>query len=113
MALELLSVASGTLTTRAEDGTRADSLRSAVMALDTRGWLDRYTAALGSPPITDEDVEKLLALAGVAAHASERKAAPVTCYLAARSGVSIVEALATAQRLADELAEPGDRHDAG
>ena len=80
------------------------------MALDTRGWLDRYTAALGSPPITDEDVETLLALAGVAAHASERKAAPVTCYLAARSGVSILDALAIARRLADELTEPGDTH---
>src|ERR1035438_6475048 len=75
--LGLLSIASGPLTPRAEGGTRAGSLRSAVMALDTRGWLDRYTAALGSPPITDEDVEKLLALAGIAAHASERKAAPV------------------------------------
>ena len=52
------------------------------------------------------------ALVGIAAHASERKAAPVTCYLAARSGVPIVEALATAQRLADELAEPGVPHDA-
>jgi len=82
------------------------------MALDTRGWLDRYTTALGSPPITDEDVETLLALAGVAAHASERKAAPVTCYLAARAGVPLAEALATAQRLADELAEPGGTHDA-
>ncbi len=89
-----------------------DSLRSAFMALDTRGWLDRYAAALGSPPITDEDVEGLLALAGIASHASERKSAPVTCYLAARAGVPIVEALATAQRLADELAEPGGRHDA-
>ena len=80
------------------------------MALDTRGWLDRYTAALGSPPITDEDVETLLALAGVAAHASERKAAPVTCYLAARAGVPIAEALATAQRLAGELTQAGDEH---
>jgi hypothetical protein len=90
----------------------ADSLRSAFMALDTRGWLDRYAAALGSPSIADEDVEGLLALAGVASHASERKAAPVTCYLAARAGVPIAEALATAQRLADELAEPGGQHDA-
>ena len=80
------------------------------MALDTRGWLDRYAAVLGSPPISDEDVEASSALAGVAAHASERKAAPVTCYLAAHAGVPIVEALATAQRLADELTPPGDQH---
>ncbi|MGO9964740.1 MAG: DUF6457 domain-containing protein [Acidimicrobiales bacterium] len=82
------------------------------MALDTRGWLDRFTAALGAQPITDEEVESLLALAGIAAHASERKAAPVTCYLAARSGVSIPDALRIAQRLADEITEPGGPHGA-
>jgi hypothetical protein len=82
------------------------------MALDTRGWLDRYTAALGSPPITDEDVETLLALAGVAAHASERTAAPVTCYLAALSGVPLGQALEVARRLAEELAEAGDANGA-
>ena len=67
---------------------------------------------MGAQPITDEEVENLLALAGIAAHASERKAAPVTCYLAARAGVSIPDALAIAQQLADEIVEPGDPHDA-
>ena len=52
----------------------------------------------------------LLALAGVAAHASERTAAPVSCYLAARSGVPLADALAAARHLADEIAEPGDTH---
>ncbi len=102
-----------TFTTRAEGGTRPVSLRSAPMALDTRGWLDRFTAALGAQPITDEEVENLLALAGIAAHTSERKAAPVTCYLAARAGVSVPDALAIAQQLADEIIEPGDPHAAG
>lgn len=83
------------------------------MALDTRGWLDLYAATLGSPPITDSEVETLLALAGVAAHASERTAAPVSCYLAARSGVPLADALATARRIADELSNQGDPHDAG
>lgn len=71
-----------------------------------------YTAALGSPPITDEEVETLLALAGVAAHASERTAAPVTCYLAARAGMSPDEGLAVARRVTDELGEGGETHDA-
>ena len=111
--LALASILSGTLTTLAEDGTAGRWLRSAPMALDTRGWLDRYTEALGSPPITDDEVETLLALAGVAAHASERTAAPVTCYLAARAGASLDQALAIARRLADELAETGGPHEAG
>ncbi|MGA2528162.1 MAG: DUF6457 domain-containing protein [Acidimicrobiales bacterium] len=78
------------------------------MALDTRGWLDKYTAALGLAPITDDDVETLLSLAGIAAHASERTAAPVSCYLAARAGVPLADAVAIARRLADDLEEPGD-----
>jgi hypothetical protein len=82
------------------------------MALDTRSWLDRYTTALGLAPIADEDVETLLALAGVAAHASERTAAPVSCYLAARSAVPLADALAAARTLADELAGPEDAHGA-
>ena len=49
---------------------------------------------------SQEDVDAILALAGVAAHASERIAAPVACWMAARAGVSLDEA----RRLADELA---------
>jgi predicted outer membrane lipoprotein len=83
------------------------------MALDTRGWLDRYAAALDLPPIAQEEVETLLALAGVAAHASERTAAPITCYLAALSGVALADAFAVANDLAAELAGTADPQDGG
>jgi hypothetical protein len=78
------------------------------MDLDTRGWIDQYAAALGSPSVSEEDVNTLLALAGIAAHASERTAAPISCYLAARSGLPATEALARARELAAEVAGPGD-----
>lgn len=55
-------------------------------------------------PPTDEEVDQLLALAGVAAHSSERTAAPVSCWLVARSGVSPAEGLAAARSLADQFA---------
>lgn len=74
------------------------------MVLDSRGWLDRYAAMLGIPPATDKDVEGLLAIAGTAAHASERTAAPVSCYLVALAGLPVDEALAVARQLADEVA---------
>ena len=48
-----------------------------------------------------EEIDAILALAGVAAHASERIAAPVACWMAAGADVS----LADARRLADELAD--------
>jgi hypothetical protein len=69
--------------------------------LDARGWLDLYAEALGIDSPTEEQVETLLALAGVAAHASERQAAPVSCWLAAIAGVEPAEALARARALAD------------
>jgi len=78
-----------------------------------RGWLDRYTAALGLPPVTDDEVETLLSLAGIAAHASERTAAPITCYLAALSGEPLAQARDIARELADELANDGDPQDDG
>jgi hypothetical protein len=64
-------------------------------------WLAAYAAALGTTPPTDHELEAVLALAGVAAHSSERKAAPVACWMAARAGVPLDEAMRHAQELAD------------
>ena len=68
-----------------------------------RDWLDRYAFELGTTALSDEEIEQLLTLAGIAAHASERTAAPISCYLVARAGVSAGEALAIARRLASVL----------
>jgi len=64
-------------------------------------WLTQYAEKLGVPMLSAEEIDTILALAGVAAHASERIAAPVACWLAAGSDVSLEEA----RRLADELAD--------
>ena len=52
-----------------------------------RAWLASYARRLGVDPPDDEEFEALLALAAVAAHASERVAAPVACWLAGRAGL--------------------------
>ncbi len=62
-------------------------------------WLERYAAAIGVPAPSVEEVTALLALAGTAAHASHRQAAPVACWLAARSGLTPAEALERATSL--------------
>jgi Domain of unknown function (DUF6457) len=67
-----------------------------------RAWCDDYAAALGVDTVTDAEIESLLSVAGVAAHASARQSAPITCWLAAKAGVTVDAALAIAQRLADE-----------
>lgn len=63
-------------------------------------WLTSFSAALGIEPPSADEVEQLLELAGVAAHASERPAAPVSCWLAARAGVGPADALKRARTLA-------------
>jgi hypothetical protein len=65
-------------------------------------WLSSYASALGAAAPTEEELDAVLALAGVAAHASERKAAPVACWLAARAGVSLDEAMRHAKALSGE-----------
>lgn len=70
----------------------------------TDEWLERYAAALGVDPPSAEELNDLLALAGVVAHASERTAAPVSCWLAARAGLAPAEARKRASELAEALA---------
>lgn len=50
-------------------------------------WVEALAGELGVEPPTQAETEELLALASVAAHASERTAAPVSCWLAARAGL--------------------------
>lgn len=63
-------------------------------------WIERLAAELDVVPPTPAEVEALLELAATAAHASERIAAPVSCWIAARAGRSPRAAAAAARRLA-------------
>jgi hypothetical protein len=62
-----------------------------------RAWIAAFAAQLGTPPPDDDEIDQLLELAGVAAHASERTAAPIACWLVGRAGRSPGEALALAR----------------
>jgi hypothetical protein len=72
--------------------------------MTAEAWIAAYAAKLGIPAPSAEDVDTLLSLAGVAAHASERQAAPVSTWLAAQAGLRPADALAAAKDLA---ANPG------
>ena len=72
--------------------------------MNARQWLDVYANKLGtSAPSTDE-FTAVLDLAGEAAHSSERVAAPVACWLAAKAGIGLEEAM----RLAREVSAADD-----
>jgi hypothetical protein len=64
-------------------------------------WLAAYAEELGVPAPTKEELKTVLDLAGEAAHSSERIAAPVACWLAARAGVELDRALEIAQSVGE------------
>ena len=65
-----------------------------------REFLAAYAHDLGVDAPTDDEIDALLALAAVAAHASARQAAPIACWLAARAGVSAAAGREAVERLA-------------
>jgi hypothetical protein len=62
-------------------------------------WVARFAEAVGVATPTADEMEEILQLAAVAAHASQRQAAPIACWLAARSGMTVQDAVETATRL--------------
>ena len=63
---------------------------------------DRYADALGGPRLSPAEVDALLGLARTVAHATERRFAPLSTYLAGRY---VVERLAAGVPLEQALAE--------
>ena len=62
-------------------------------------WLDRFADHLGVERPEPGEIETLLDLAGVAAHSSERLAAPIACWLIGRAGLDPEDALNLARDL--------------
>ncbi|MGY9073493.1 MAG: DUF6457 domain-containing protein [Acidimicrobiales bacterium] len=62
-----------------------------------REWVDAFAAELGVEPPSEAEFETLLDIAGVAAHASERLAAPIACWLIGAAGMSAAEAMELAR----------------
>lgn len=69
------------------------------LSSEALAWLDRFAGALGVPAPSEAEIVVLLDLAGSAAHASHRQAAPVACWLAARAGLTAAEGLERARQL--------------
>ena len=65
--------------------------------MTAREWIDAFAGAIGIDAPDDATVEQLLALAGEAAHSSERTAAPIACWLVGRAGLDAAAALERAR----------------
>ena len=72
-------------------------------------WIETFAEAIGATPPDPDTRTVLLDLAGVAAHSSERIAAPIACYLAGQEGIDPAAALELARDVpSDDDASEGD-----
>jgi hypothetical protein len=62
-------------------------------------WLAAYADKLGTAAPSRDEFKAILDLAGEAAHSSERVAAPVACWLAAKAGVGLDAAMKLAREV--------------
>jgi Domain of unknown function (DUF6457) len=51
-------------------------------------WVRQFAAELGAEAPTPDELDEILKLAAIAAHASERTAAPIACWVGGRTGRS-------------------------
>lgn len=67
--------------------------------MNAREWIAAYSDKVGVEAPTPREFATLLDVASEAAHASERVAAPVACWVAARAGISTERALEAAREV--------------
>lgn len=72
--------------------------------MNAREWIDSFAAEIGAEPPTNDEIKKLLDLAAVAAHSSERIAAPIACWLGGTTGATVEELQAAADRVGGDSA---------
>jgi hypothetical protein len=70
--------------------------------MNANEWLTAFAEKLGTAPPTTEEFKVLLDVAAEAAHSSERVAAPVACWVAARAGRPLDEALEVARTVGSD-----------
>jgi hypothetical protein len=70
--------------------------------MNAKDWLAAYASKLGVDPPTPSEFSTLLDLAAEAAHASERVAAPVACWVAAKADRNPAEALQAAREVSGD-----------
>lgn len=65
-------------------------------------WIERFARQLEGSPPDEEKLAQVLDLAAVAAHSSERRAAPVACWLAGLSGRPLDELIDAAEAVGED-----------
>ena len=71
-------------------------------------WVRTFAEQAGAQAPDRDQIDEILRLAAVAAHSSERIAAPIACWIAGTTGRPLAELRALAESLASEDEEPAD-----
>jgi hypothetical protein len=73
--------------------------------MNANEWLAAFAERIGGQPPSNEEFKQILDLAGVAAHSSERVAAPAACWVAAGAGVDLADALKAAREISPDSSD--------
>jgi hypothetical protein len=65
-------------------------------------WIRTFAEQIGRNPPDQQEMDQILRLASVAAHASERIAAPIACYLAGTTKTPLTQVITVAEGVAPE-----------
>ena len=65
-------------------------------------WVRTFAERAGAEAPSEDQIDEILRLASVAAHASERIAAPIACWIAGTTGRPVSELREVAEGLAAE-----------
>jgi hypothetical protein len=65
--------------------------------MNAKEWIAAFAQRLGTDPPSNDEFKLLLDLAAEAAHSSERVAAPVACWVAAKAGADPAAAVEAAK----------------
>jgi hypothetical protein len=71
-------------------------------SMTAQEWVRTFAEAVGAEPPSQEQMDEILRLAAVAAHSSERIAAPIACWVAGTTGRPPAELRAAAEALAND-----------
>ena len=72
-------------------------------------WIRTFAEQIGRNPPDQKEMDEILRLASIAAHASERIAAPLACYLAGTTERPISQLITLAEGVAPEPPETGEK----
>jgi hypothetical protein len=71
-----------------------------VGSMTAQEWVRTFAEEAGAQPPSQEQIDEILRLAAVAAHSSERIAAPIACWIAGTTGRPVSELREVAEGLA-------------